>query len=196
MTIEETIGSLKAHEERLRGQSDASGGQLLLTAEEWSKKEKDDTKLLLTREKWLKRRGKSGVEGHTSPKGRNNRDVMRGVRDKSKVRCFNCLGYGHYAVECKKPREREQKEANLAEMQDDEPALLVIEKVLLVDEGKVVPKLNQTSQENQVGSNVWYLDNGASNHMSGQVSKFQDLDKSIKGQVRFGDGSMAYIEGR
>ncbi|XP_074355633.1 uncharacterized protein LOC141695273 [Apium graveolens] len=126
MTVEETIGFLKAREERLRGQSDASGGQLLLTAEEWSKKEKDDTKLLLTSEEWLKRRGKSGVEGHTSPKGRNNRVVVRGVRGKSKVRYFNCLGYGHYAVECKKPCKRQQKEeANLAQMQDDEPALLV-----------------------------------------------------------------------
>ncbi|XP_074359819.1 uncharacterized protein LOC141699913 [Apium graveolens] len=48
MSIEEVIGSLKAHEERLRGQPDASGGtnQLLLTEEEWRKKDKEESKLL------------------------------------------------------------------------------------------------------------------------------------------------------
>lgn len=162
MSMEEAVGSLKAHEERLKGQSDAGGGQLMLIAEEWSKREKDETKLLLTREEWLKRRGKSGTEWqtNTNSRGRNNKDFVRGVRDKSKIRCFNCLGYGHFAAECKKPqREREQKEeVNLAHMQDDEPALLVTEKVLLVDERKIIPRLNQTSQEKQVDSNIWYLD--------------------------------------
>lgn len=38
MTVEETVGSLKAHEKRLRGQVETSGGQLLLTEEEWAKK--------------------------------------------------------------------------------------------------------------------------------------------------------------
>lgn len=43
---------------------------------------------------------------------------------------------------------------------------------------------------------MWYLDNGASNHMSGQRSKFCTLDESITGQVRFGDGSAVEIKGR
>lgn len=37
MTIEETVGSLKAHEERLKGQTENNGGQLLLSEEEWRK---------------------------------------------------------------------------------------------------------------------------------------------------------------
>lgn len=196
MTVEETVGSLKAHEERIRGtQNDSSSGQLLLTAEEWIKREKDETKLLLTREEWLKRNGKSGAEGSGYAKGRYTKEAARGPRDKSKVRCFNCLGYGHYAAECKKPKaQREQKEeANLTQMTDDEPALLITEKVLLVDEGNVTPKL---SQEKRSDSNVWYLDNGASNHMSGQLSKFRKMDNSVKGQVRFGDGSVVHIEGK
>ncbi|XP_074366251.1 uncharacterized protein LOC141707132 [Apium graveolens] len=52
MTVEEVIGSLKAHEERLNGQSDNSGGKLMLTEEEWIKKENEGGKLLLTREEW------------------------------------------------------------------------------------------------------------------------------------------------
>lgn len=52
MIIEKTVGYLKAHEESLKGQNDDTGGQLLLTKEEWAKKENDEGKLLLTREEW------------------------------------------------------------------------------------------------------------------------------------------------
>lgn len=51
MTVEEAVGSLKAHEERLNGQTETSGiQQLLMTEEEWAKKESDEGKLLLTKE--------------------------------------------------------------------------------------------------------------------------------------------------
>lgn len=48
MMIEEMVGSLKEHEECLRGQTENSGHQLLLT--EGNKRERDEHKLLLTRE--------------------------------------------------------------------------------------------------------------------------------------------------
>lgn len=38
MTMDEVVGKLKAHEERMWGQLDNTGGQLLLTQEEWSKR--------------------------------------------------------------------------------------------------------------------------------------------------------------
>lgn len=45
-------------------------------------------------------------------------------------------------------------------------------------------------------SNLWYLDNGDSNNMTGQHSKFKDLDEKITGQVKFGDVSVVHIKGR
>ncbi|KAL8112501.1 hypothetical protein AgCh_019992 [Apium graveolens] len=54
LTVEKTIGSLKAHEERLKGQTDSDGNQLILNREEWSKREQDESKLLLTREEWMR----------------------------------------------------------------------------------------------------------------------------------------------
>ncbi|XP_074360312.1 uncharacterized protein LOC141704474 [Apium graveolens] len=50
MTMEEAVGSLKAHEERLRGKSDNSESQLLLATEEWERREGGEDKLLLTKE--------------------------------------------------------------------------------------------------------------------------------------------------
>jgi hypothetical protein len=41
----------------------------------------------------------------------------------------------------------------------------------------------------------WVLDTGASNHMTGARSAFSNLDIGTVGTVRFGDGSVANIEG-
>lgn len=132
------------------------------------------------------------------------KNTFRGVRDKSKVRCFRCLGYGHFAAECKKPRrDKEQKEeVNIAQIPNDESVLLLTESeankgnTMLINEDKVSPKLSQDNGGTEFVSNLWYLDNGASNHMTGQRSKFRDLKEKITGKVRFGDGSVVHIKGR
>jgi hypothetical protein len=41
----------------------------------------------------------------------------------------------------------------------------------------------------------WVLDIGATNHMTGSRSTFSELDRSIHGMVKFGDGSVVQIEG-
>ena len=50
--------------------------------------------------------------------------------------------------------------------------------------------------ESQVDSEVWYLDNGASNHMTGEISKFHKLDEKVTGHTQFGDGSKINIQGK
>lgn len=62
----------------------------------------------------------------------------------------------------------------MAQISDDEPALLLVEgeesekKTMLINEEQVVPSLGQNEKGKEVESNLWYLDNGASNHMTGQ----------------------------
>lgn len=193
MSVEEVIGSLKAHEERLRGQTETSQGKLLLKAAEWKKKENNDEQLLLTREEWLKKTSREGTRGIGDSRGKEGN---RAGRDRSKVRCFNCQAYGHYASECRKPRDI-HKEVNLAKSYEDEPALLMAEvgDTMLLKEEAVVPKL-RTNSEGQRESQVWYLDNGASNHMTGQRGKFKKLDERVTGKVKFGDGSTVNIRGK
>ncbi|KAL8145756.1 hypothetical protein AgCh_003778 [Apium graveolens] len=200
MTVEEAVGSLKDHEERLRcNQVENNGGQLMLTEEEWEKRESEEKKLLLTRDEWVRRGNRGGNNGNRT------RDSSRGGRDKSKVKCFGCGLYGHYAAECRKSRcdkdHKDQKqEVNMALVQDDEPALLLTEcekkedGVMLLNEERVVPRLS--AEEKQIESNLWYLDNGASNHMIGHRSKFSELDEKVTGQVKFGDGSIVHIKGK
>ncbi|KAL8156095.1 hypothetical protein AgCh_001254 [Apium graveolens] len=130
-------------------------------------------------------------------------------RDRTKVKCYNCNAYGHYASECRKPRcerewqcDKEQKpEANLTQIKDDESALLptkyeeVNGTALLLNEEGVTPRL-VTEIESGKATNVWYLDNRASNHMTGVKSKFSELNESITGKVKFGDGFSVSIRGR
>ncbi|CAA0809125.1 cysteine-rich RLK (RECEPTOR-like protein kinase) 8, partial [Striga hermonthica] len=42
----------------------------------------------------------------------------------------------------------------------------------------------------------WYLDSGASNHMTGSKEAFSELDDGVTGTVKFGDGSKVEIQGR
>ena len=43
---------------------------------------------------------------------------------------------------------------------------------------------------------LWYLDTGATNHMTGRPEFFTKLDDSITGSVKFGDISRIQIKGR
>ena len=56
--------------------------------------------------------------------------------------------------------------------------------------------LAQLDDEGDRDANLWYLDTGATNHMTGAQEVFTELDTSIRGSVRFGDGSTAAIEGQ
>lgn len=150
ITVEEVIGSLKAHEERIRGQTDVTEGKLLLTEEEWRKRENTEGQLLLTRDEWLKRSGKEGGRSSNENRGR---DWGRGARDRGKLRCFNCGLLGHYAAECRKlRRDRDGKpEVNLTQINDDEPALLMAKcgekqgELVLLNEGTVLPEIGKAS---------------------------------------------------
>lgn len=94
-----------------------------------------------------------------------------------------------------------QKEVNLSKIQEDELALLITEvknegmKTMLLKEEIVIPVLRE-NVEGRKESQVWYLDNGASNHMTSHRGKFKELDESVSGQVKFGDGSTVSIKGR
>ncbi|XP_074378634.1 uncharacterized protein LOC141720181 [Apium graveolens] len=166
MTIEEAVGSLKAHEERLRGKNESNGSQLLLTEEEWRDERSEVTEVRLS----------ALTAIYTDIVRRSVVSLIRG-------------------------KDKDQKtEVNLTRIHDDdEPALLMVEhmketkKELMLNEQTVRPRLSATVEK--LGeSNMWYLDNGAYNHMTGYRSKFKSLDEGVMGQVRFGDGSTVEIQ--
>nr|GEX39448.1 zinc finger, CCHC-type [Tanacetum cinerariifolium] len=88
-----------------------------------------------------------------------------------------------------------QEQSNLI-LEDDEPSLLTTtdetehEEVLL-NKGQIQPEKYALAD-----ASIWYLDNGSSNHMTGTKSHFRDINESITGRIRFGDGSYVQIKCR
>nr|GEV48098.1 zinc finger, CCHC-type [Tanacetum cinerariifolium] len=90
----------------------------------------------------------------------------------------------------------EEKEQSNLILEDKEPSLLMAthetehEEVLL-NEGQIQPEKYTT-----IDASIWYLDNGASNHMTGTKSHFRDIVESITGRIRFRDGTYVEIKGK
>ncbi|GJS79307.1 zinc finger, CCHC-type containing protein [Tanacetum coccineum] len=98
----------------------------------------------------------------------------------------------HIAPNCHlKTRPNEQ--SNLVE-EDLEPTLLMA--ILEVEEQEVSLHEENVGYKETNMNSLWYLDNGASNHMTGIREHFKELDEKVSGKVRFGDGSYIEIKGK
>ncbi|KAL7606242.1 hypothetical protein Lser_V15G14746 [Lactuca serriola] len=173
MTVEEVIGRLKAHKERMRGHRESDERKLLLTHKEWSERNKKKT------DGETKQKPNRGSVGNSRGRGREE--------------------FGYYAAECKNPRRERNQENNLIQdHHDNEPAFILStfeHGEVFLNEENVTPQLrSQGNTFNQ--SSMWYLDTGASNHMTGDKCKFRNLNESIQGYVKFGNEAKVRIEGK
>ncbi|GJV91651.1 zinc finger, CCHC-type containing protein [Tanacetum coccineum] len=128
----------------------------------------------------------------------DNQEKLMFTRHENKGKYFR----GHIAPNCPQ-RTKPNEQSNLVE-EDLEPTLLM---AILEDSNKEkcikeVGEQKVSLHEEDVGyketnmDSVWYLDNGASNHMTGVREHFKELDEEVSGKVRFGDGSYIEIKGK
>jgi hypothetical protein len=202
VSVEELIGRLRSSEGRGgRSAKQSAGGVLLLTEEEWEARCKQR----------VHGQGSSGngngngrKKGKPKPKNGNGRN---GERDMSQVKCYNCNNMGHYSKQCTEPRRERKQQANLAQGQEEEPALLLsslcaltekttctepVQQVLLNEERSTAKAMGGTGS----CDTAWFLDTGASNHMCGRREFFTKLDTGVRGSVKLGDDTSVEIEGR
>jgi len=139
LTIEEVTGRLKMVDERPAATSSSveqpqAGGKLYLTEEQWEARWKERNSgegssaggwrtTHTGHHRPPRKQKKQGVSGgNRAPRRDSSRDPPRDQRQS--YRCLNCGKYGHWAKDCRKPR---RERANLAEEEDDGPALLMVE---------------------------------------------------------------------
>ena len=86
---------------------------------------------------------------------------------------------------------RETQESDNTDTQEADE--LMMHEVVFLNEKNVLPEKYETGTK---GENIWYLDNGASNHMTGDRRYFSKIDNTITGKVRFGYDSRIDIKGK
>ncbi|KAD5507787.1 hypothetical protein E3N88_15490 [Mikania micrantha] len=224
MSFQEAIGRLKAFEERIKPKdqgSSSKGDQLMLSYEDWQARKRQEASKGIGRQARKRQEASKGIgRGSNKPtirgrgRGRGNFGRGRGqdkgqssyhqgqssyhqkkLKDKTKVQCFRCNALGRYSTEC--PTRPRQEESNLAQANDEGAALMMTfgietqaESVLLND-GNIHPRRYEEAEDD-----YWFLENGASNHMTSNKDLFTQLDSTITRRVRFGDGSYVEIKGR
>nr|GEX41344.1 zinc finger, CCHC-type [Tanacetum cinerariifolium] len=204
MTLEETIGRLKTYEERIRhkkGRQVDNQEKLLFTRHDSRGKNfrgRGRGKHKFSHNNNHEKFREEKKDGETSHKNFNNNNFRKSNYDTSKLQCYRCRKIRHIAPNCPQKTKRHEQ-SNLVE-EDLEPSLLmaILEDL---DQGKPVKEVEDQKvslHEEDVGyketsmDSLWYLDNGASNHMTGVREHFKELDEKVSGKVKFGDGS--YIE--
>jgi GAG-pre-integrase domain/Zinc knuckle len=187
MSVAEAIGRLRVSEESIKGRQQYK---------------EEDEKLMLTRSQWeaLSLKERKNGEGSDSKEGWHKGEYERKPYkkfDKSKIKCFNCSIYGHFASECRKP-----KKENVNLIEKEEESVLLMHELMNTQEVKCdIETINEKFEELCMGAKVkteekiWYLDLGASNHMMGCIKYLINLDTTIWGLVKLGDGSEVPIRG-
>ena len=110
---------------------------------------------------WRGGRGRGRGDGKHHKHGDEERP-----RDKSKVKCYNCEKLEPFAYECHKSKKEEK--VQVAEVKKKpQPTLLM----MILDTLEVI--LLQRVNEQVMNKFMWYLGNGPSNHMTGDLRLFQ-----------------------
>ena len=185
MSLVEAIRSLKVHEMRLSERDAREEEQALLSRalNKFKNSKHEDGQMSRGRGRG---RGRDQGRGKSQSSDDQKQEGSRKPFDKSKVQCYNCQDFDHFADECKnekKPRVREES-ANLT-VEESSLCMAYTEAILL-----------QGAQEVNLRKNMWYLDTRASSHMTSNKSYFHSIDESQQGVIRFSDEFSVRFEGK
>ncbi|GAB2290077.1 hypothetical protein Dimus_038084 [Dionaea muscipula] len=205
MTIQDLMGSMMAHEEKMaRRKKENTLAQALQSTSLTRNPEDLQTNCYQARETIKGKNYKGKFRGNVRGRGWQNGSHCDGDQDfkndsgsgrgrlkehhkgkKAHIQCYNCKRYGHYASECYRGKKFVDESVHMGESK-----MVKMPTLLLACE-------HPQSLKNKSESNLtWCLDSGASNHMSGNKTVFVNLDESMIGTVSFGDHSKVPVKGK
>lgn len=185
-SFEEVIGRLKTFEERISVEEED-------TQESQNKLMYSNTDPQAQRNSYGEYRGR-GRGGRFYGRGRGRGGSYWTSRDATNITCFRCDKQGHFATTCPDRLLKLQETTEVKNGDETQEAdRLMMHEIIYLNERNIRPKEFESSTD---GDKVWYLDNGASNHMTGYRSYFKTMDDKVTGKVRFGDDSRIDIEGK
>jgi hypothetical protein len=208
LTIEELVGRRRVAEDRFKPsveQVTDKAGRLLLTEEDWVARNKSCPAPDPSSGSGSKgggcnvRKERSGARGGGEARDSGVKHTLMGT-PRRKGKCRKCGIYGHFAKECKsKVQNEERQEAAHHANTDAEPVLMMAQVCNVVWTATPSTQHVFLNQERvfsvEYGEGAWVLDTGATNHMTGCRESLATLNESVRGTVRFGDGSTVEIHG-
>ena len=189
LTLTELMGSLQAHEERIR------------RFDEQPLEQAFQAKLKFSNNGVSKNKNSHSINYEQKGGWPNNRDKGRGFHKKQgdkengqlSLYCKLCKKNNHNTKDCrfkcKKCKRHTHLEKDCWFKQKDEANF--VEKDEPFDQ--LFYSCLKTHQETQ---DTWYVDSGCSNHMTGDKNSFVKLDENIKSQITLGDGRTQDIKGK
>eukprot|EP00253_Pinus_taeda_P002234 PITA_02234 len=120
-------------------------------------------------------------QGQGSSQQREQHHAQGQRYEKSNVQCYYCKKYGHYASECRKKQHdmRNRQNANVTREN--------------ISQNNVLLACNMAETNSE---DIWFLDSGCSNHMTGNIALFFALDKNMNSEVTLGTDSKVSVMGK
>ncbi|CAL8169314.1 unnamed protein product [Prunus armeniaca] len=197
LSLHELIGSLEAHEKRINRSTDHSLEQAFqskLDSKEKEDKQKGESQKSQNRKSkgeshWWKNHNK-GNYNNNNQQGRSHQNNQNG---NLVPECRVCKKTGHKSADCwyrctqcripnhsqRDCRYQKNNEANFTENNDSPEQLFYT--------------CLSACQEPQ---DIWYMDSGCSNHMTGNRQCFVKFEENVNSQVKLGDGKLHNVKGK
>lgn len=200
MTVQELLGSLKSFEQRLLQRSEKSIESAFQSKLSFKPQNSERGSSSHDGREFERggRQGRGRGRGRSRGRGRfnnfrnfRNEDFSRSQRCnicnksshvekdcwfKGKPQCHICKGFGHLQKDC---RYKNNQQASCAEEKEGE--------------GNLFYACQSASEQK---NDVWFLDSGCSNHMTGDKDVFVDIDTTINSQVKMGNGALVHVKGK